>query len=153
MSYEDAVEEALCYGWIDSLVRRIDDNIFARKFTPRTNTANWSETNKRRVAKCIREGRMTAMGMSKITFANPHQKPVLSSSSQKAKAKSAPVPAFMRKALMAYPQVWKNFSSLPPSHQRRYAMWVTVAKRQETREKRLAEAIRMLGKNERLGLK
>jgi uncharacterized protein YdeI (YjbR/CyaY-like superfamily) len=76
MSYEDSVEEALCYGWIDSLVKRIDENMFARKFTPRTNTANWSDTNKRRVAKCIREGRMTAIGMAKVSFPNPDKAPV-----------------------------------------------------------------------------
>src|SRR5256712_10808633 len=54
MSYEDSVEEALCHGWIDSIIKRIDDETYARKFTPRTNNENWSEVNKRRVAKCIR---------------------------------------------------------------------------------------------------
>jgi uncharacterized protein YdeI (YjbR/CyaY-like superfamily) len=152
MSYEDSVEEALCYGWIDSLVKRIDENMFARKFTPRTNTANWSDTNKRRVAKCIREGRMTAIGMAKISFPNPDKVPAASARGQKPKA-NVPVPAFIRKALMTSSKAWKNFSSLPPSHQRRYEMWISMAKREETREKRLKEAIKMLTKNERLGLK
>jgi len=66
MSYEESVEEALCFGWIDSTVKRIDDRMYARKFTPRTDYENWSELNKRRVEKCIREGRMTAAGLAKI---------------------------------------------------------------------------------------
>jgi uncharacterized protein YdeI (YjbR/CyaY-like superfamily) len=54
---------------------------------------------------------------------------------------------------MTSSKAWKNFNSLPPSHQRRYEMWISMAKREETREKRLKEAIKMLTKNERLGLK
>src|SRR5262245_46769206 len=68
MSYEESVEEALCYGWIDSTVKRINDESYARKFTPRTDTANWSELNKRRAEKCIREGRMTEVGLAKINY-------------------------------------------------------------------------------------
>ncbi len=64
--YEDSVEEALCFGWIDSIIQKLDEDRYARKFTPRTNTARWSEPNRRRVAKLIREGRMTAAGLAKI---------------------------------------------------------------------------------------
>src|SRR5215469_9267504 len=71
ISYEDSVEEALCFGWIDSIIKRIDDKSYARKFTPRTNVENWSELNKKRAAKCIQEGRMTEIGRAKITYANP----------------------------------------------------------------------------------
>jgi hypothetical protein len=78
MSYEDSVEEALCHGWIDSIIKRIDDQTYARKFTPRTDNLNWSDVNKRRVAKCIREGRMTEIGLAKIAYENvehPSPKP------------------------------------------------------------------------------
>src|SRR5438128_11402884 len=64
--YDDAVEEALCFGWIDSIVKRIDDAKFAQKFTPRKDWTKWSELNKRRVRKLIREGNMTEAGLAKI---------------------------------------------------------------------------------------
>jgi uncharacterized protein YdeI (YjbR/CyaY-like superfamily) len=64
--YDEAVEEALCFGWIDSLVKTIDEERFAQKFTPRKMKNNWSESNKRRVKKLVREGRMTQAGLSKI---------------------------------------------------------------------------------------
>src|SRR5262249_13199943 len=64
--YDHAVEEALCFGWIDSIVKRIDDETFAQKFTPRRDRTKWSALNKRRVRKLIREGRMTEAGLAKI---------------------------------------------------------------------------------------
>src|SRR5579872_2165348 len=64
--YEHAVEEALCFGWIDSIVRRIDDERFAQKFTPRRDRTKWSLSNKQRMQILIREGRMTQAGLAKI---------------------------------------------------------------------------------------
>src|SRR5882672_2504259 len=64
--YDHAVEEALCFGWIDSLVKRIDDEKFAQKFTPRRDCTKWSALNKRRVRKLIREGRMTEDGLANV---------------------------------------------------------------------------------------
>jgi uncharacterized protein YdeI (YjbR/CyaY-like superfamily) len=147
MSYEDSVEEALCFGWVDSIIKRVDDETYARKFTPRTDKVNWSEVNKRRVAKCIREGRMTEIGMAKIQYSES------SKQSRPAIPKVVPVPSFMIKAMEAKPTALANFNALPPSEQRRYALWVTMAKRQETRERRLRESIEMLAANRRLGLK
>jgi|SRR5215475_15569328 len=146
MSYEDSAEEALCYGWIDSLVKRIDDDTFARKFTPRSDTVTWSAVNRRRVEKCIQEGRMTEFGLAKVDFTNPPPRaPKM--------PKEIPVPPFMMKALRANPQAWKNFQALAPSHRRHYTGWITMAKQEETQQRRLQEAIRLLEKNERLGLK
>jgi uncharacterized protein YdeI (YjbR/CyaY-like superfamily) len=148
MSYEDSVEEALCFGWIDSIIKRIDDSTFARKFTPRTNNENWSEVNKERVAKCIREGRMTEVGLAKINYSNakpPRPRPSF--------PKVVPVPAFMAKALKANPPAWANFNALAPSYQRIYTVWISLAKREETREKRLKEAVALLAQNKKLGLK
>src|SRR5215475_2956878 len=104
MSYEDAVEEALCFGWIDSTVKRLDDDSYARKFTPRTDSTNWSESNKRRIAKCIKEGRMTAIGLAKVAYANPenYQAPAkLSAKSPKWSAKPSALPLFITRALRA----------------------------------------------------
>jgi uncharacterized protein YdeI (YjbR/CyaY-like superfamily) len=147
MSYEDSVEEALCHGWIDSIIKRVDDNSFARKFTPRTDNQNWSELNKRRVAKLIQEGRMTEIGLAKIGYSNAEQKP------RPSIPKVVPVPAFMEQALRKEKKAWENFESLAPSHKRNYVVWVTWAKREETRAKRLQEAIQLLSENRKLGLK
>jgi uncharacterized protein YdeI (YjbR/CyaY-like superfamily) len=146
MSYEESVEEALCFGWIDSIIKRIDDTTYARKFTPRTDNENWSELNKRRLAKCIREGRMTAAGLAKI---GQSTKPA----AKRDRPKAVPVPPFMTKVLKKHPVASKNFNALAPSHQKRYTFWITMAKREETRDKRLNEAIEMLTQNKKLGLK
>jgi uncharacterized protein YdeI (YjbR/CyaY-like superfamily) len=147
MSYDDAVEEALCYGWIDSIVQRLDDKSYARKFTPRTNNLKWSETNKRRIAKLMRENRLTDAGLAKVGYSNPER------NRPKPERQAWSVPRFMKTALQAQPKVWENFSALAPSHQRNYVRWITDAKRQETRQKRLSEAIQLLAENRKLGLK
>ena len=69
LTYEDAIEEALCHGWIDSIIKKIDDERYLRKFTPRKDDSKWSELNKKRVEKMIREKRMTSAGMAKIEVA------------------------------------------------------------------------------------
>jgi uncharacterized protein YdeI (YjbR/CyaY-like superfamily) len=67
--YDDSVEEALCFGWVDSVIKKIDDEKFARKFTPRTSRSRWSEANKKRVEKMIKEGRMTKTGLAIVSDA------------------------------------------------------------------------------------
>src|SRR5271157_3025485 len=69
VAYEESVEEALCFGWIDSIIKRIDDDRYCRKFTPRRGDSRWSNTNKKRVEKLIKEGRMTQFGLAKIEAA------------------------------------------------------------------------------------
>lgn len=147
MSYEDSVEEALCHGWIDSIIKRIDETRYARKFTPRTDNQNWSELNKRRVAKLIQEGRMTEIGLAKIGYPSAEMQP------RKAKPKALSVPGFIERGLRKKKPAWENFERLAPSHKRNYVLWISTAKREETRAKRLQEAIRLLMRNEKLGLK
>jgi len=142
MSYEDSVEEALCHGWIDSIIQRVDENSYARKFTPRTDHRNWSELNKRRIAKLIREGRMTEHGLAKIGYENPDQEP--------RKSEPKPLPLFMQQALKANPTAWENFNRRPPSHKKSYILWVLSAKREETRERRMKRVIQILVANKRL---
>jgi uncharacterized protein YdeI (YjbR/CyaY-like superfamily) len=146
VSYEESVEEALCYGWIDSIVKRIDEDAYCRKFTPRTDSENWSEINKRRLEKCIKEGLMTEAGLAKINYSNakPRPRPVMP------KALSSPA---LVAALQKNPQAQKNFDSLSPYHQRRYVGWISMAKRAETVERRLQEAIQLLTENQKLGPK
>jgi uncharacterized protein YdeI (YjbR/CyaY-like superfamily) len=145
--YEDAVEEALCFGWIDSIVQRIDDERYAQKFTPRKMKSEWSELNKKRIRKLIREGKMTRAGLVKIT-GSAMKKPAR-------KKPTAPrsVPNYMRRALMKDKAAWKYFNTLAPSHQKAYILWISQAKKELTRERRLKEAVKMLRQNQKLGLK
>jgi uncharacterized protein YdeI (YjbR/CyaY-like superfamily) len=147
ISYEDSLEEALCFGWVDSLIQKIDEEKYARKFTPRKPGSKWSELNKHLVAKLVKEGRMTEAGMARVEF-NLEEAP-----SARPKRAEMALPDWLKEGLMTSPKAWENFSKLPPSHQRNYILWVSEAKREETRQKRIREAIGRLEKNERLGLK
>lgn len=69
LEYEESVEEALCSGWIDSIIKRIDEGKYCRKFTPRKDDSNWSTTNKKGVEKIIKEGNMTEFGLAKVEAA------------------------------------------------------------------------------------
>ncbi|MCK5181281.1 MAG: YdeI/OmpD-associated family protein [Dehalococcoidia bacterium] len=149
ISYNDAVEEALCYGWIDSIIKEIDEDKYARKFTPRNDHSRWSELNKERAGNMIKQGKMTAVGLSKINAAKKN--------GQWNRAVSIPktveLPNSLKSALQKNKKAWGNFKNLAPSYQRNFIMWVSSAKRQETKDKRLIEAIGLLERNERLGLK
>ena len=147
--YDDTVEEALCYGWIDSIIKRIDDETFCRKFTPRKDTSQWSESNKRRVEKLIREGKMTEIGLAKIEAAKrtgKWEKPVTSRQEFK-------MPPELVEALATNKEARENFDKLAPSHQRQYIGWVVSAKKEEKRKKRVKEAIELLVQNRKLGMK
>ena len=132
IDYESSVEEALCFGWVDSIIQKIDEEKYARKFNPRRMDSKWSETNKRRVLKVIREGRMTEAGMAKITF------DVGEVDASKPKAKRAPVqmPEKMEKALKSRPGLWEAFQNVSPSYRRNYILWLSDAKKPETFERR-----------------
>ncbi len=184
--YEEAVQEALCFGWIDSLVRRIDDQCYAQKFTPRKARSQWSASNLRRFAQLVRDGRMTAAGLAKgppaageapaaggaaggAAAADRSNLPGTAgapvdpsagsadgdtpASARRRAGEEVAVPAYMAAGLRAHPGVWQAFSRLAPSHRRNYVRWVDSAKRQETRERRLAEAVALLEKNQKLGMK
>ncbi len=141
VSYEESVEESLCFGWVDSLIQKIDEDRYARKFTPRRMDSAWSEMNKRRVAKVIAEGRMTAAGLAKITY--PLDEPPTAK-------KEFTVPDWIAAGLKTSPRAWKNFLGLPLSHKKRYVAWLSSAKKEETRQKNLQKAIKMLEENQRL---
>jgi len=145
--YDDAVEEALCFGWVDSLVKRIDDEKYAQKFTPRRNQARWSEPNKKRARAMIEQGKMTDAGLAVIDDG------ILDRKEEPGPRLVTAVPQFIEKALNANKIARKNFDSLAPSYRRLYILWITDAKREETQRKRLAEAISMLAQNKKLGLK
>jgi uncharacterized protein YdeI (YjbR/CyaY-like superfamily) len=143
ISYDHAVEEALCFGWIDSIVKRIDDEKFAQKFTPRRDSSRWSALNKRRLRKLIREGRMTEAGLAKVGPGTLSAEPRAKSTGDG----DVDVPRFVKQALMAHAKAWKNFRSLSPSRRRAYIRLIMDSKKEETRERRLREAISRLEQN------
>ena len=137
--YDHAVEEALCFGWIDSIVKRMDDDTFAQKFTPRRDSAAWSALNRRRLRKLIREGRMTRAGLAMVDDA------VLGEETRaKERKDDAGVPRFVKQALTANPKAWERFRSLTPSRRQAYLRLIMDAKKEVTRERRLREAISLL---------
>ena len=112
IDYESSVEEALCFGWIDSIIQKIDEEKYARKFNPRRMDSKWSETNKRRVIKIIHEGRMTKAGMAKVTFEVSEVDP----SKPKPKRRPVKMPEKIEKALKSHPKLWEAFQKISPSY-------------------------------------
>jgi uncharacterized protein YdeI (YjbR/CyaY-like superfamily) len=147
VTYLESLEEALCFGWIDGLIRKIDDEKYARRFSPRRTGSKWSEVNKHLVAKLIKEGRMTDAGLATVNF------PLPDADAPKPKRAELPLPDWLKEGLMTNPRAWENFSNLPPSHRREYIAWISDAKKEETRQRRIREAILTLEKNKQLGMK
>jgi uncharacterized protein YdeI (YjbR/CyaY-like superfamily) len=148
--YEDAVEEALCFGWIDSIIKKIDEKKYVRKFTPRNEDSKWSQLNIKRVEKMIKVGLMTDQGLKLVqaakengSWANPTQRP---------KLEFTILPEF-EAALNNNTKARETFDALAPTYQKQYLGWIEVAKREETRKKRILESIRYLERGEKLGLK
>jgi uncharacterized protein YdeI (YjbR/CyaY-like superfamily) len=136
IAYDHAVEEALCFGWVDSIVKRIDEETFAQKFTRRRDWTKWSALNKRRLRRLIREGRMTEAGLAKIDRAMLDVE-----APEKPSKGDLDLPRFVKQALMANAKAWANFQNLAPSHRRNYIRWIMDARKDETRERRLREAV------------
>jgi uncharacterized protein YdeI (YjbR/CyaY-like superfamily) len=150
--YPEALEEALCFGWIDSIVRRIDDEAYAQKFTPRAAKSFWSETNLRLVKDLRRRGMMTPAG-ERAAAAGRRRGPVRVKPGP-ATAKDEPgIPVFLLAALKRKPPALDHFRNLAPGYRRLYLKWILDGKREETRLKRAAEAAERLRLNLKLGLK
>ncbi len=143
------MEEALCFGWIDSLIKRIDDSKYCRKFTPRKHYSGWSSTNKRRVEKVIKEGKMTEFGKAKVDAAKRSGRWELDPRPAIATA----VPRDLSEALARNRAARDSFEKLAPTYQKHFVAWIVTAKRPETRAKRLNECLALLERGEKLGLK
>jgi uncharacterized protein YdeI (YjbR/CyaY-like superfamily) len=145
--YEDALDEALCYGWVDSLVKRLDDRRYALKFTPRRPDSRWSARNRQRYEALKVSGRLKPAGVKRPPTdrgygPRPARLPLPSK-----------LPAYIQAALRKHPAALRHFEALPPAQRRRYFAWIESAKREETKLRRLKEAIRLLAGGKVLGLK
>ncbi len=144
LSYSDALDEALCFGWIDSILRRLDADRYLRKFTPRKPASRWSTINRRRYAQLKARGLLAAPGLERAPTARSGDAPRPSVSA---------LPPYFEKELRANARAWRYFEKLAPSYRRAYIGWIDSAKRQETKEKRLREALGLLAAGKKLGLK
>lgn len=155
MSYREALEEALCFGWIDSIVKKIDDDQYVRKFTPRKNIKNWSDLNKKIVIGLIQTGKMTEAGLKKIDIYLETGK-VDWKIEEPQKVKNKPefnVPDYILLEFGKNEPALTNFQALTKTNKQYYIGWITSAKRDETILKRLQESIDLLKENKKLGLK
>jgi len=141
MGYDAAVEEALCWGWIDSRRRGFDDQRSLLWMAPRKPRTGWSRSNKLRVARLTAEGRMATPGLAKVRAAKRDGSWTLLDA-----VEALEVPADLARALAAS-RGREHFDAFPPSVKKQLLEWVRCAKKQETRDKRVAEIARLAAMN------
>ena len=133
-TWPEAVDEALCFGWIDGVRRSIDGRRYVIRFTPRTRTSTWSALNIARARELLRLGRMRPAGRAALEArADPR-----SAAYSHEQRRAAALPRAQAARLRADPGAWAFFRSQPPWYRRTAAYWVTSARREETRERRFA---------------
>lgn len=137
LTIAEATEEALCYGWIDSNGKRISPTRGILRYTPRRSDSPWSEINKKKALRLIREGKMTKAGMAKISEAKKNGR---WARAYRLKRKQ-PLPVDMKRALKQDKAAWEFFNGLPTGYQNQYLLWVEEAKRPETRRDRIAKVV------------
>src|SRR6266850_2483128 len=134
IAYEDMVREALCFGWIDSLIKRLDDDRYAIKVTPRRPTSKWSDINRRRWQELKAAGLLTSAGLAVAPTENTYgPRPVVPE-----------LPNYIAKAIKAKATAWKFFRELSPRNRRDFVVWIHTARRPETRERRVRESLALL---------
>ncbi|HYN06195.1 MAG TPA: YdeI/OmpD-associated family protein [Vicinamibacterales bacterium] len=141
--YEDTVREALCFGWIDSLIKRLDDDRYALKVTPRKPSSKWSDLNRKRWVELKAARLLTPAGLAAAPTSNTYApRPVVPR-----------LPVYIGNALKTSSRAWQFFRELAPTYRRDFVVWIHTAKRPKTRDRRLRESIRLLAAGRKLGLK
>lgn len=133
ITWPESVDEALCFGWIDGLRKRLDDESYVIRFTPRRPTSNWSAKNLARIEELIAEGRVRPAGLAIYEARDPEKSRIYSFE----RRKEAKLDADQEARLRANEAAWEFFRSQPPGYQRTSIHWVISAKREETRTRRL----------------
>ena len=136
LAYADAVEEALCHGWIDSTVRPLDDARYMQLYAPRKARSTWSKVNKERVEHLAARGLMTPAGLAAVERAKHN-----GSWSSIDHVEAMTVPEDLAAALDAVPRARRHFDAFAPSARKGYLHWISTAKRPETRARRVAEVV------------
>jgi uncharacterized protein YdeI (YjbR/CyaY-like superfamily) len=141
LSYADAVEEALCFGWIDSLVHPVDDSLYKQVFTPRKPSSAWSPLNKKRVEKLIAAEQMTAAGMTMIELAKTNGQ-----WEAHAQTEALTMPPELKRALNENANAKKNWPTYTVSQQKAFLRMLHDAKTSDTRAKRIARILDIVSK-------
>jgi uncharacterized protein YdeI (YjbR/CyaY-like superfamily) len=142
VAYEDAVGEALSFGWIDSKVNALDEERYMQVFTPRKPGSTWSRINKQRVEKLIKEGLMTTSGMQKIEVAKKD-----GSWSILDDVEDLLLPEDLKKEFRGNEQAEKYFHTFKDSSKKQILWWIASAKRPETRKRRIEKVVELAAKN------
>src|SRR5580704_2753595 len=136
--YDDAVEEALCFGWIDGVTGKLDADRYVQRFTPRRPSSRWSPINIKRAEKLIAAGKMTAAGLEAF---RPERE---------TEAHPTELPKNLKAAFRSQAGAWENFQDFPPYYRRMTIAWVASAKKEETRMKRLGKLMTFSSQNKRI---
>ena len=147
--YEEAVLEAVAHGWIDGRMKRLNDDEFMQRFTPRRRDSVWSLSNRERAERLISEGRMTPAGLKTVEEARQNGRWSRAYSSARG---AVDVPKDLIEALKKNETANDNFESFPPSARFMYIHWINEAKRQDTRERRIHTVVVRSEKNLRPGI-
>lgn len=142
VAYAEAVEEALCFGWIDSRPNALDAERYMQLFSPRKPKSPWSKLNKERAERLIKAGLMAPAGMDKIEQAKKN-----GTWDSYDEVEVLTMPPDLERALDANPAAKRNFEAFPPSSKKNILWWIASAKRPETRTRRIQETVSLAAKN------
>lgn len=142
MRWEEAVQVAICYGWIDSTVKKLDDERRCQMFTPRKDKSVWSKLNKTYIEKLIAENLMHESGLKKIETAKQN-----GSWSSLDSVENLEIPKDLATAFSKNKKALANYNSFSPSYRKGYLYWLNQAKREETRVSRIAQIISLCEQN------
>jgi uncharacterized protein YdeI (YjbR/CyaY-like superfamily) len=145
--YRQALDEALCFGWIDGVVKRIDEHCYMQRWTPRTRTSKWSLVNLKRVEDLIKQGLMAEPGLKAFRERDPKRQTLYLYEQQ-----DAPLDPAYAKRFRANARAWTFFEAQPPGYKRLMIRRIMSGKKEETRERRLAELIRVCAAKKRMEL-
>lgn len=146
ITWPESVDEALCFGWIDGIRRRIDAESYSIRFTPRQLRSRWSAVNITRVEELTREGRMQAAGLEAFARRTEEQSETYAYEQRGELA----LDDAMALQFQAQVEAWSFFQAQAPWYRKKAVWWVLSAKREATRQRRLARLIALSAANERL---
>lgn len=132
LTYKQAVEEALCFGWIDGVVRRLDEDSFFQRYTPRRRGSIWSNINVGHVQRLIKEGRMTPAGLAAFEKRDAKRTGIYAFENR-----PKALPPAMEQQIRANKKAWAYYQEQAPWYRRVTAFWILSAKKEETRQRRL----------------
>ena len=148
LKYDEALAEALCFGWIDGKMKTLDDCRFILRFSPRKSNSVWSQINKDKAEKLISQGRMTEAGLTKIREAKKNG----SWGDAYTNKIREEIPPDLRKELMENIIAWNNFEGFANSYRNMYIGWINSAKTELTRKKRIVEVVKRSASNKKPGI-